>query len=119
MKVNSPFVQKTNHLAAKLKVWCRKKKPLQVELKSLEQEIKQIQKQPIDQQDHAREAAMVQRYVQTITKVNDSYVQRAKKNWVKDGNRNTAYFHRSIAKRRRRNTIVSIKDEQNVTLYAT
>jgi hypothetical protein len=51
--------------------------------------------------------------VQTITKVNDSYVQRAKKNWVKYGNRNTAYFHRSIAKRRR-NTIVSIKDEQNV-----
>jgi hypothetical protein len=65
------------------------------------------------QQDHAKEGELMQRYEQTITKLNDSYVQRAKKNWVKDGDRNTAYFHRSIAKRRRRNTIVSIKDEQN------
>jgi hypothetical protein len=63
-------------------------------------------------QDHAKEGELMQRYEQTITKLNDSYVQRAKKIWVKDGDRNTAYFHRSIAKRRR-NTIVSIKDEQN------
>jgi peptidoglycan hydrolase CwlO-like protein len=97
-------VQKTNHLAANLKVWCRKKKPLQEELKSLEQQIEHIQKQPINQQDHFKEGALMQRYELTITKLNDCYVQRAKKNWVKDGDRNTAYFHRSIAKRRKRNT---------------
>jgi phage host-nuclease inhibitor protein Gam len=92
----------------------QEKKPLQEELKILEEQIEQIQKKPLLQQDHAKEGELMQRYEQTITKLNDSYVQRAKKNWVKDGDRNTAYFHRSIAKRRRRNTIVSIKDEQNV-----
>jgi hypothetical protein len=59
----------------------------------------------------------VQRYEQTVTKLNDSYLQRAKKNWAKDGDRNTAYFHRSIAKRGRKNSIFSIKDEQNLTHF--
>jgi hypothetical protein len=76
--------------------------------------LKKFKSKPINQQDHSKEATLVQRYEQIITKLNDSYVQRARKNWVKDGDHITSYFHRSIAKRRRRNTIVSIKDEQNV-----
>jgi hypothetical protein len=44
-------------------------------------------------------------------------MQRAKKQWVKDGDRNTSFFHRAIIKRRRKNTIVSIKDENNVLQY--
>jgi hypothetical protein len=88
-----PFVNKMSHLASRLKVWCRKKKPLQEELQDLEKEIEKIQLLPLDQQDHAKEASLVQRYEQTVTKLNDSYLQRAKKNWAKDGNRNTAFFH--------------------------
>uniref|UniRef100_A0ACD5UN78 Uncharacterized protein n=1 Tax=Avena sativa TaxID=4498 RepID=A0ACD5UN78_AVESA len=69
---------------------------------------------PLDQQDHAMEASLVERYEQTMTKLTDSYMQRAKKQWIKDGDRNTSFFHRAIVKRRRRNTIVSVKDENNV-----
>jgi hypothetical protein len=43
-------------------------------------------------------------------------VQSAKKNWIKDGDRNTSYFHKVITKRRR-NTIVSVKDENDVTQF--
>jgi hypothetical protein len=114
---NMPFVKKMTHLASSLKVWCRKKKPLQEELHDLEKEIEKIQLLPLDQQDHTKEASLVLRYEQAITKLNDSYLQRAKKNWAKDGDGNTAYFHRSIAKRRRKNTIFSIKDEHNLTHF--
>jgi hypothetical protein len=79
---------------------------LQQELNNLEKQIKTIQMNPADQQDHTKEASLSVRYEQTLTKLTDSYMQRAKKNWVKDGDRNTAFFHRAIVKRRRKNTIV-------------
>jgi hypothetical protein len=63
----SAFMQRTNLLGAKLKVWCRKKKPLQEELKSLEHQIDQIQKNPLQLQDQAKEGELMQRYEQTIT----------------------------------------------------
>lgn len=107
---NKSFSNRANHLAGSLKIWSRKKRPLQQELGNLEEQIKEIQSKPINQQDHATEAALVERYEQTMTKLTDSYMQRAKKQWIKDGDRNTSFFHRAIVKRRRKNTIVSIKD---------
>ena len=65
-------------------------------------------------QDQALECSLVTRYEQCLTNLTDSYMQRAKKNWIKDGDKNTAYFHRAILKRRRRNMIVSIKDENDI-----
>lgn len=63
------------------------------------------------------ENSLVSRYEQNLTKLTDFYMQRAKEQWIKDGDRNTSFFHRAILKRRRRNTIVSIKDENNVIHY--
>jgi hypothetical protein len=114
---NKSFSQRTNHLAGQLKVWCKKKKPLQQELSTLEDQIKEIQMKPEQQQDHMKEASLSIRYEQTLTKLTDSYMQRAKKHWVRDGDRNTAFFHRAIVKRRRKNTIVSVKDENNILHY--
>ena len=68
-------------------------------------------------QDHVQEAALTARYEQNASKLDDYYRQRAKKNWIKDGDKNTAFFRRAVAKRRRRNTIVSIKDESNLTHF--
>jgi hypothetical protein len=39
---NKSFSNRTNKLAGSLKIWCKKKKPLQEELNSLEEQIKQI-----------------------------------------------------------------------------
>jgi hypothetical protein len=112
-----PFSDRTKHLAAKLKVWCRKKKPLREQLKELDEQILNIQSKPLHLHDHNEEATLITRYKQNITKLNDFYVQRAKKNWIKDGDRNTSFFHRTIAKRRRRNTIMSIKDENDLMYF--
>jgi hypothetical protein len=90
---------------------------LQQELNNLEDQIKQIQMQPPANQDHNLEACLVTRYEQTMTKLTDSYMQRAKKQWIKDGDRNTSFFHHAIVKRRRRNTILSVQDENNVIQF--
>jgi hypothetical protein len=76
--VNKPFSSRTNNLAGKLKIWCRKKKPLQQQLNILEDQIKQIQMQPLTNHDHNLESSLVTRYEQTMTKLTDSYMQRAK-----------------------------------------
>lgn len=111
---NKSFSNRTNHLAGSLKIWCKKKKPLQQELNKLEEQLKQIQSKPWDNQDHNLEASLTTRYEQTMTKLTDFYMQRAKKHWIKDGDRNTSFFHHAIVKRKRRNTIASIKDENDV-----
>lgn len=111
---NRPFSARTNYLAGALKRWCRKKKPIQQEINQLEEQIKNIQMKSPQDQDHAHEAALIQRYEQGMTKLTEFYTQRAKKQWARDGDRNTHYFHHAVLKRRRRNTIVSIKDEHNV-----
>lgn len=115
--INRPFSVRTNRLAGALRIWCRKKKPLQEELTTLEEQIKQVQLQPMQNQDHALEALLVNKYEQSMTKLTDYYMQRAKKQWIKDGDRNTSYFHKAIIKRRRRNTIVSVKDENDILQY--
>jgi hypothetical protein len=111
---NKTFWNRTKHLAGQLKIWCRKRKPLQEELDNIQEQIKEIQMQPLEKQDHNKEASLSIRYEQTLTKLTDSYIQRAKKHWIRDGDRNTSFFHRSIIKRRRRNAIISIKDESDV-----
>jgi hypothetical protein len=45
----------------------------------MDEQIKQIQVKPLDEQDHVAEASLVTRYEQTMLKLTDSYMQRAKK----------------------------------------
>lgn len=111
------FSQRTNKLARGLKVWCRKKKPLQQELTDLEEQINNLQMQPMQQQNFSLENSLVNRYENNLTKLTDYYMQRANKEWIKDGDRNTSFFHRAILKRRRKNTIFSVMDENNVVHY--
>jgi hypothetical protein len=76
---NRPFTARTNNLAGALKRWCRKKKPIQQEINTLEEEIKQIQMKLPHPHDHTEEAALVQRYEHGMTKLTEFYSQRAKK----------------------------------------
>ena len=83
----------------------------------MESSINQIQMLPLHQQDHSLENSLILRYEHTLSKLNQYYKQRSKKGWVKDGDRNTRFFHQAVLKRRKRNTICSIKDENDVTHF--
>lgn len=114
---NNSFHARTNNLAGALKKWCRKKKPIHQELDAINDQIKNIQMQPIQVRDHALESALVCKYEENMTKLTESYKQRAKKHQMVNGDRNTSYFHHAVLKRRRRNRIASIKDENDVTHF--
>ena len=107
------FAAKSSSLAGSLKVWCKKKKPLQQELAELESRIKDLQQLPLHQQDHVLESTLTNRYELTLSKLNQFYRQRSKKSWAVKGDRNTKFFHQAVLKRRKRNTICSIKDEHD------
>ena len=80
-------IKRDRHLAGSLKKWCKKKKPLNQELNSLEEQIKNIQKKPLHEQDHNMEAALVCRFEENLTKLTQFYSQRAKKHWATKGDR--------------------------------
>lgn len=109
---NRPFHTRTTNLAGSLKRWCKKKKPLNQQLDSLQEQINNIQMQPIQVQNKSLEANLVAQYEESMTKLTDFYRQRAKKHWATFGDRNTSFFHNAVLKRRRRNRIISIKDAQ-------
>uniref|UniRef100_A0A453ILA3 Reverse transcriptase domain-containing protein n=1 Tax=Aegilops tauschii subsp. strangulata TaxID=200361 RepID=A0A453ILA3_AEGTS len=60
------------------------------------------------------QCSLTARYELTLSKINQYYKQRSKKNWVSKGDRNTKFFHQAVIKRRKRNTICSIKDEHDL-----
>ena len=114
---NRPFHARTTNLAGSLRRWCRKKKPLSQQLTALQEEIGNIQMQPVQVQDHVLEANLIDEYENTMTKQTEYYRQRAKKHWATQGDRNTSFFHNAVLKRTRRNRIVSINDNQGNILY--
>jgi hypothetical protein len=114
---SASFGVKTCSLAKSLKIWCRKKKPFQQELNELEARINQIQLLPFNQQNHVLESQLTMRYEHVLSQLNTFYKQRSKKGWASDGDRNTKFFHQAVIKRRKRNTICSVKDENEVVHF--
>jgi phage/plasmid-associated DNA primase len=117
LSANKPFHSRTTNLAGTLKKWCKKKKPIQHQLDTLQQQINSIQMQPIQEQDHALEVKLIAQYEENMTKLTEFYRQRAKKHWATQGDRNTSFFHNAVQKRKRRNRIVSIKDAHGNNLF--
>jgi hypothetical protein len=104
------FTIRTMHITGVLKRWMVKKKPLQNQLKDIEEKIQEIQVRPFHEQDHNEEEKLTLAYEQTMTRLTEYYKQRAKKQWAIHGDKNTRYFHIFVMKRRRKNRIVSINN---------
>ena len=117
LSANRPFHSRTTNLAGTLKRWCKKKKPIQQQLDTLQQQINSIQMQPIQEQDHSLEVKLIAQYEENMTKLTEFYRQRAKKHWATHGDRNTSFFHNAVLKRKRRNRIVSINDTNGNNLF--
>lgn len=71
--INQSFHTRTTNLAGTLKKWCKKKKPIQQQLATLQDQINTIQKQPIQDQDHCLEAKLIAQYEENMTKLTEFY----------------------------------------------
>ena len=73
-------------------------------------ELMEYQKSKGRDRDHEREQKVVQEY----RRIHDHYLsflnQKAKINWIKEGDDNTAMFHRAIKQRRMQNIVYSINN---------
>lgn len=61
-----------------------------------------------------KEKELVAKHDSLLQKLSDHHRQRAKKHWVKDGDRNTSFFHQAAIKRRRKNRITSIMSNNHL-----
>lgn len=99
------LADKTHFLAADLRKWRRKKPKLKDQLEVVEQELLKQQMRPPHQQDYDLQQHLTQQHHQLLLKDEEFHLQRAKKNWATQGDRNTSYFHQAIVKRNRKNRI--------------
>jgi hypothetical protein len=66
--INKSFHARTTNLAGTLKRWCKKKKPIQQQLNSIQERINEIQMKPPQLQDHNREVSLIAQYEESVQK---------------------------------------------------
>uniref|UniRef100_A0ACD5YDC5 Uncharacterized protein n=1 Tax=Avena sativa TaxID=4498 RepID=A0ACD5YDC5_AVESA len=69
LSITKPFHTRMTNLAGTLKKWCKKKKPIQQQLDTLQQQINSIQMKPIQEQDHSLEVKLIAQYEENMTKL--------------------------------------------------
>ncbi|GJN40320.1 hypothetical protein PR202_gb29523 [Eleusine coracana subsp. coracana] len=79
------------HLAKDLKIWSRKKKPINEQLATLEDQLLTQQNLSPDQQNHSLQATLTQNHHDLLTKDAEYHRQRVKKLWATKGDRNTIF----------------------------
>jgi hypothetical protein len=100
------FSHKTRFLAADLRKWRRLKPKTRDQLQSIEEQILAEQSLHPSQQNPALQQQLHQQQHHHLQNREEVYhIQRAKKCWAIKGDRNTDFFHLSIIKRNRKNTI--------------
>lgn len=95
-----PFTQKTKYLASNLHKWHKNKPKLSDQFATIEDKLLQLQSKPPHEQNFDLQKHLTHQHHQLLAKEEHFHLQRAKKNWAIHGDRNTAYFHLSITKKK-------------------
>ena len=104
--------EKLNNSKRNLKQWQR------VNGRHIGQEIKTLSEQLLEAQAGKEDvdSVLIQKlHAELITKQKEEdlyWRQRAKENWIKDGDQNTRFFHASANQKKKASVITAIKDEQ-------
>jgi hypothetical protein len=102
------FSQKTRYLVADLRKWRRAKPRNSDLLAQIENQILDEQSKPPAQQDQSLQQQLTEQHQDLLTKEETYHIQRAKKKWATQGDRNTSFFYRAIVKRNRKNRITHL-----------
>jgi hypothetical protein len=99
------FSHKTRFLAADIKHWRRLKPKTRYQLHSIEEQILADQMLHPSQQNLSLQQQLHHQHQLLQNREEVYHIQRAKKRWAIKGERNKDFFHLSILKRHRKNTI--------------
>ena len=100
-----PFHLKTKYLVYDLKKWRKGKPNITSQLSTIENLLLHHQSKPSHLQDFCTQKHLISQHEEFLKKNEEFHLQRAKKQWARLRDRNTAYFHQAITKRNRKNTI--------------
>jgi hypothetical protein len=107
--------QKVDDVHSELHVWDKTvlKAPAR-RLKELKRDLEQLRRGPMNDTTLAAQREIQLQIENTLEKEEMFWVQRARANWLKQGDRNTNYLHNFASKRKKQNTIKSLVDENGV-----
>ncbi|GJR96166.1 RNA-directed DNA polymerase, eukaryota, reverse transcriptase zinc-binding domain protein [Tanacetum coccineum] len=112
------IVQKMKALKRKLKQLSWKNGNVFEKAKDLRKEVKEVQKEvdlfPHDESIKEKSCQILRKYHKAIHDEYSLLCQKAKVEWLKEGDRNTAYFHKTIKERVHMGRIMTIRNEEGV-----
>ncbi|KAL6228156.1 hypothetical protein ACLB2K_002110 [Fragaria x ananassa] len=85
-----------------------------IELKAIGDRLKLIMQQPYSTAQYEEPRSLHIKRSQILAQQEKYWRQRSRAIWLKDGDRNLAYFHRKAFSKKHRNTITGLKDENGI-----
>lgn len=111
----SPLMTKVNMIHSDLHVWDKEvlKQPVH-RIKKLKRELEVLRRGEMTDQSVAAQKEILLQLELLLEQEEIYWVQRARANWLKHGDRNTNFFHHHASSRRRKNLIKGVVDEEGV-----
>lgn len=78
----------------------------------LKQDLENIQNLPRNSETMSKEEELVHEIYEWLLREEILWKQRARTDWIREGDNNTKYFHRHASARRSKNTVVALEDEK-------
>ena len=106
------FLEKVGVVPDELHKWDREvlKKP-EKRIKELKADLERLRRGPITDANIAAQKEIMVRLELMLEQEEIHWMQRARANWLKKGDRNTSFFHNYATKRRKKNTIKGLIDQ--------
>ncbi|KAL6143754.1 hypothetical protein ACLB2K_054449 [Fragaria x ananassa] len=99
-------IGKIKHTCSALNAW---QKPTfmfkQAEMRAVRSRLDELMAALFDPTHHAEKQALNKKFQELLTAEETIWIQRSKALWLKDGDRNTAYFHHRASNRKQRNSL--------------
>ncbi|GJX77188.1 hypothetical protein Tco_0323999 [Tanacetum coccineum] len=116
--VDEFLIQKTKALKRKLKQRGWKNRNVFERAEELRKKVKESQKEvdmfPHDERVKEKSCMILKEYHEAIQDENNLLCQKAKVKWLKEGDRNVTYFHKTIKEMVHRGRIMTIRNEEGV-----
>ncbi|XP_062020952.1 uncharacterized protein LOC133737412 [Rosa rugosa] len=82
------------------------------EMRIIQEKLNDIMRQPFSPEQYEEQRTLHAKYSQLLSQQEKYWRQRSRAVWLKDGDRNSAFFHRRACNRKSRNSIRGLTDEQ-------
>lgn len=109
------LMQKVNDVHEDLHQWDKKvlKKPTQ-RMKELKADLERLRQGSLTDANIQSQKELMVRIELLLEQEEITWVQRARANWLRHGDRNTSFFHNFAQRRKKKNTVKGLLDDQGI-----